>query len=296
MPSWPGRAPARWPWRRGRGRRVAESTVSTSSRGSSSSLTRMPRAGTSVARAVRGGRPAGLGLARPRRSGRRRSRWTPTADPIVWQVVGEGEVRWLAGRGGRSPSSRPGRHVRRPRRRRVREDRPRLAARSGRDVPQPRLVRRVPGTGPRHPAGAPRAARGASRSGSCPATCPGCSMRRGSRVGRFLGADPEGLAFVTNATTGYNTVLQSLRFEPGDELLTNDHEYNATINAMRAVAARDGARGRRRADPLPDRRPRRRVCDAILGAVTAAHAARRRQPCHQPDRAHPPGRASSSRS
>ena len=75
-------------------------------------------------------------------------------------------------------------------------------------------------------------------------------------IGGFLGADPEGLAFVTNATTGVNTVLQSLRFEPGDELLTNDHEYNATLNAMRFVAARDGARGRRCADPLPDRRPR----------------------------------------
>ena len=86
-------------------------------------------------------------------------------------------------------------------------------------------------------------------------------------IGRFLGADPDGLAFVSNATTGVNTVLGSLRFEPGDELLTTDHEYNATLNALAAVAARDGARVVMVRIPFPISDPGD-ATEAVLSAVT----------------------------
>jgi isopenicillin-N epimerase len=60
-------------------------------------------------------------------------------------------------------------------------------------------------------------------------------------LAEFVGAQRDDLAFVTNATAGVNTVLRSLPFAPGDELLTTDQEYNASRNALDFAAAKSGA-------------------------------------------------------
>lgn len=62
-----------------------------------------------------------------------------------------------------------------------------------------------------------------------------------NELATFLGADGADLAFVTNATTGFNAVLRSLDFQPGDELLATTHTYAACRNTLDFVAARTGA-------------------------------------------------------
>jgi isopenicillin-N epimerase len=86
-------------------------------------------------------------------------------------------------------------------------------------------------------------------------------------LGAFVGADPDDLAFVPNATAGINTVLRSLRFEPGDELLTTDHAYNAVKNAMEYVAERDGASVVIAGVPFPGT-SRESALAAVLASVT----------------------------
>jgi len=76
-----------------------------------------------------------------------------------------------------------------------------------------------------------------------------------ARLAAFLGVDPEDLAFVSNATAGVASVLRSLRFAPGDDIVTTDHEYNAVLNMVRFAAARDGSRVV--VARIPSRRPGR---------------------------------------
>jgi isopenicillin-N epimerase len=83
-------------------------------------------------------------------------------------------------------------------------------------------------------------------------------------LGTFVGADPDDLAFVSNATSGVNAVLRSLPFSPGDELLTTNHAYNACRNALEFVAARSGARVAVADVPFPVASP-----DVIVESVIA---------------------------
>src|SRR6266516_937511 len=58
----------------------------------------------------------------------------------------------------------------------------------------------------------------------------------------FLGASPDDLAFVPNATAGVNAVLRSLDLDEHDQLLVTTHEYNASRNALDFVGALNGAK------------------------------------------------------
>ncbi len=83
-------------------------------------------------------------------------------------------------------------------------------------------------------------------------------------LGRFLGADPRGLALVPNATTAANVVARSLRLAPDDEVLVSDHDYRACLRAMEFTCRQAGARLTRATVRLP-------VADP--GEVTAAYEA-----------------------
>jgi len=87
------------------------------------------------------------------------------------------------------------------------------------------------------------------------------------RLAKFLGGKAENLVFVPNATSGVNAVLRSLTFEPGDELLVTDHEYNACRNALDFVAERTGAKVVVAKIPFP-LASAEEIIEAVMGAVT----------------------------
>ena len=86
-------------------------------------------------------------------------------------------------------------------------------------------------------------------------------------LSEFVNADVDGMAFVSNATQGINTVLRSLRLQPGDEIIVPDHSYQACWNAVDFVTERSGAKTVVVEVPFRVESPQE-VLDIIMGAVT----------------------------
>ncbi|WP_026732564.1 aminotransferase class V-fold PLP-dependent enzyme [Fischerella sp. PCC 9605] len=89
-----------------------------------------------------------------------------------------------------------------------------------------------------------------------------------SKLAAFVGVGAEDLVFVPNATTGVNSVLRSLIFHPGDEILTTNHEYNACRNALDFIASRTGARVVVVKIPFPLDSPQQ-VVEAVIEQVSS---------------------------
>jgi isopenicillin-N epimerase len=81
----------------------------------------------------------------------------------------------------------------------------------------------------------------------------------------FVGADPDGIALVPNATAATQLVLNAVAPGPDDEIVLTDHGYGATSIAVEAVCTRRGARAR--TVHLPLAASDDEVVAAIIGAV-----------------------------
>jgi isopenicillin-N epimerase len=87
-------------------------------------------------------------------------------------------------------------------------------------------------------------------------------------LGAFVGADPEGIAFVPNATVGVNSVIRSLDLDQHDEILLSTHEYNASRNIAEFAAQLEGARVVAAEVPFPIGSPDDAIA-AVLEKVTS---------------------------
>lgn len=86
-------------------------------------------------------------------------------------------------------------------------------------------------------------------------------------LAEVLGASPDDLVGLTNATYALNIVAQSLDLKPGDEILTTDHEYAALEKTWAYVCRRSGAIVKTVTIPLP-LTTEAQFTDAILSGIT----------------------------
>jgi isopenicillin-N epimerase len=72
-----------------------------------------------------------------------------------------------------------------------------------------------------------------------------------AQLGAYLNADHAELIFVPNTTVGVNTIARSLALQPGDVILSTDHEYGAMDYTWDFICHKTGSRYVRHPIPLP---------------------------------------------
>lgn len=70
-------------------------------------------------------------------------------------------------------------------------------------------------------------------------------------LAEYLGVAAQEVVFFPNPTTAGNMVIRNLALQPGDEVLTTDHEYGALERTWRFYCAQTGAHYRPRTVPFP---------------------------------------------
>ncbi len=65
---------------------------------------------------------------------------------------------------------------------------------------------------------------------------PNALLESRKAIAKLVNCHYEDLALIENATTGVNTILRSLKFKPGDEILVPNHAYQACRNAIDYIA------------------------------------------------------------
>ena len=71
------------------------------------------------------------------------------------------------------------------------------------------------------------------------------------KLAKYLNCAAQDVVYFPNPTTAINMVVRSLDLQPGDEILTTDHEYGAMDRTWNYYCAKSGATYVRRHIPLP---------------------------------------------
>lgn len=85
-----------------------------------------------------------------------------------------------------------------------------------------------------------------------------------AKIGDFTGTTADHIALMENTTSAIQAVLNSLPFQPGDQILATDHQYNAVRLAVEARCRQTGA------EPVVVRIPLPTSHESIVGQVLAA--------------------------